>query len=112
MDELISKKQAMDTVFQNALHLDEMYEAIRKLPPVFQVITVDDEGILTAALKALKKQVPEVPDVYGDGYADGEPVYDTWDCPSCGASYEIEGEQHEYCPHCGQRINWEGYEEE
>lgn len=64
------------------------------------------------AVDALKKQDPMVPDVYGDGYADGLPVYDMWDCPACGTSYEIEGEQHEYCPHCGQRINWEGYKEE
>ena len=64
------------------------------------------------AVDALKKQDPMIPDVYGDGYADGLPVYDTWDCPSCGTSYEIEGEQHEYCPHCGQRINWKGIKEE
>lgn len=55
---------------------------------------------------ALRKQEPMVPDVYGDGYADGAPVYDTWECPSCGATYEIEGQQYDFCPNCGQKIDW------
>lgn len=67
---------------------------------------------LYMAVKALEKQIPKIPDVYGDGYADGELVYDTWECPSCGETYEIEGEQHEYCPHCGQKIDWSEREEE
>ena len=67
---------------------------------------------LYEAVKALKKQVPIIPDVWGDGYADGSLVYDTWECPSCGATYEIEGEQHDYCPHCGQKIDWSERKEE
>lgn len=58
------------------------------------------------AIDALKKQDPMIPDVWGDGYADGEPVIDMWNCPSCGTTYEIEGEQHDYCPNCGQKIDW------
>ncbi len=67
---------------------------------------------LCEAVKALEKQVPMIPDVWGDGYADGSLVYDTWECPSCGAIYEIEGEQHDYCPHCGQKIDWSERKEE
>ena len=45
----------------------------------------------------------------GDGYSDGEIVYDMAECPSCGFEYEsgdwIWGEP--YCPHCGQSLLWE-----
>ncbi|MBQ7447789.1 MAG: hypothetical protein IJV59_07535 [Eubacterium sp.] len=105
MDELISKKQALDVVLENALHVDEMYDAIRNIPPALNYCPA-------AAEEALEKQVPKYPVVWGDGFSDGSPVYDMWDCPGCGSTFEIEGEQHEYCPHCGQRINWKGIKEE
>ena len=60
---------------------------------------------------ALNKRVPMTPDIYGDGYADGELVLDMWRCPSCGTSFEIEYEKHDYCPVCGQAIDWSNYKE-
>ena len=62
---------------------------------------------LDMAIEALEKQIPEIPDYEGDGYADGFPIYDTWICPSCGRYYELDcNDDYIYCPHCGQRINW------
>ncbi len=29
-----------------------------------------------------------------------------YDCPGCGESYEIDGEKYDYCPNCGQAIDW------
>jgi len=55
---------------------------------------------------AVEKQIPMTPDVWGDGYADGYPVYDQWDCPRCGFTYELDTEQYDYCPNCGQKIKW------
>lgn len=60
------------------------------------------------AVKSLDKQVPKVPDIYGDGYADGEMVYDMWKCPNCGKSYELDHDIYDYCPCCGQAIDWTG----
>lgn len=38
-----------------------------------------------------------------DGYADGYPVYDLWECSECG--YEHKGEDvPNYCPNCGARM--------
>lgn len=40
---------------------------------------------------------------YGD--ADGYPVYDTIQCPTCTETFEIEEvdiKQYKYCPYCGQ----------
>ena len=57
------------------------------------------------AINALEKQVPKKPDIEGDGYADGQLVYDTWICPCCGKHYEIDYDIYDYCPLCGQRID-------
>lgn len=55
-----------------------------------------------------EKATPEKPTYEGDGYAaDGTFIWDTWLCPGCGASYEVECEKYDYCPHCGQKIEWE-----
>jgi len=48
----------------------------------------------------------------GDGYADGYPVLDTAICPRCGFvlddDYDERYHHEPYCPHCGQRLIWEG----
>ena len=32
-------------------------------------------------------------------------MYDTWICPNCEAHYEIDYDDYDYCPKCGQAIN-------
>ena len=56
-------------------------------------------------IKALERQVPKSPIFEGDGYSDGEMVYDTWYCPSCDSRF-VDDEEHDYCPCCGQAIDW------
>lgn len=51
------------------------------------------------------------PILVGDGYFDGEPVYDYWHCPKCDQAHDID-DRYNYCPTCGQRIYWETEEEE
>lgn len=63
------------------------------------------------AMISLKKQIPKPPRLWGDGEWDGEVVYDMYDCPNCGKSYEID-DQYDYCPNCGQAIKWEDGEED
>lgn len=55
---------------------------------------------------ALEKQIAKIPEYEGDGYSDGEIVYDTWLCPSCEEYYEIDYDKYNYCPCCGQKIDW------
>lgn len=56
---------------------------------------------------ALRKQIPQKPHYEGDGYDDsGNIIYDTWICPNCEDRYEVDYEIHQYCPMCGQRIDW------
>lgn len=65
-----------------------------------------DECLFEESMKALEKQIPKKPDVEGDGYADGHLVYDTWICPNCEEHYEIDYDNYDYCPKCGQKLDW------
>ena len=59
------------------------------------------------AIEALEKQLPKKPTYEGDGYApDGTFVYDAWECPNCGECYEVDYDDYDYCPKCGQKIDW------
>lgn len=44
------------------------------------------------------KQIPQKPILAGD--------YKGWYCPTCD-KYYTKYERHNYCPNCGQRIDWE-----
>ena len=52
----------------------------------------------------LERDAAKEPMYESDGYADGEPVYDTWICPNCGEHYEVDYDDYDFCPNCGQRI--------
>ena len=69
----------------------------------FEVVVAKD--VWEDAKKAFEKQIPKEPIWEGDGYADGEMVYDTWYCPNCDTAYE-DSERHKCCPVCGQVIDW------
>ena len=54
-----------------------------------------------------QKEIPSKPTFDGDGYApDGTAVWDEWICPCCGSRYEVDYDEYDYCPNCGQRIDW------
>lgn len=52
------------------------------------------------------KATPRKPEYEGDGYYNGEIVYDTWIYPNCGERYEVDYHDYDYCPCCGQHIDW------
>ena len=65
----------------------------------------DRKEALKLAISALEKQIPKKPKV---------PI-DTWVCPDCGRDVEYQvmlgenilfGGQYNYCPNCGQKIDW------
>lgn len=67
-------------------------------------------GTVKECWEAREKQIAKTPDYEGDGYADGELVYDTWICPNCGEYYEVGYDNQDYCPKCGQHIQHEDWE--
>ena len=48
-----------------------------------------------------------------DGYADGYPVYDKWECSLCHEEFLSDGEPppYNYCPYCGAKMDGERREE-
>ena len=58
-------------------------------------------------IPSAEKKVEQV-ELEGDGFADGELVFDFGKCPKCGWDFE-EGDkdwEQPYCCHCGQRLHW------
>lgn len=81
--------------------------AIKALEEIQQYRAI---GTVEECRKAREKEKPKTPDIWGDGYdKEGNIIYDMYDCPGCGQSYEID-DKYKYCPECGQAINWSGFE--
>lgn len=76
-----------------------------------KIYGIASRGYIEMLQELVDKETPKKPDYEGDGYSDGELVYDTWICPNCGKSYEVDYEEYKRCPHFGQMIDWsEKYE--
>lgn len=59
---------------------------------------------------SIEKQLRKKPDIWGDGYDDnGNLIYDSWKCPCCQSEYELDYDEYNYCPNCGQAIDWSDY---
>lgn len=71
-----------------------------------ECVAYEEIGTVEECQAAVEKQSAKRPDLEGDGYADGHLVYDTWICPNCGKHYEVDYDNYDYCPDCGQKIDW------
>lgn len=91
--------------FEQIPHLVDAYKtAISAMQELWEYKHI---GTLEEVRTAVEKQKAKKPAYDGDGYApDGTFVWDEWICPNCGHRYEIDYEEHDYCPYCGQRIDW------
>ena len=90
----------------------EAIKELRNIRPKGGIIPQKRAEAIDIAIKALNKQILKSPTYDGDGYApDGTFVWDEWLCPCCDSRFEVEYEEHDYCPNCGQKINW-GEEDE
>ena len=61
---------------------------------------------------AVRKARAEKPHLWGDGYYKGELIIDMYTCPNCEKNYELECEEYDYCPNCGQKIDWSEVEDD
>lgn len=85
-------------------HAMTLYWALKKYEDIG--LTPDDVKMLRGLHE------PKKPTYEGDGYApDGTFVYDTWECPNCGEYYEVDYDDYDYCPKCGQKIDWSKVED-
>ena len=53
-------------------------------------------------VQALEKQIPKKPTYAPDGTF----VFDEWICPCCGNRYEVDYDDYDHCPNCGQKLDW------
>lgn len=72
---------------------------------IFRLSAYENTGLTPEQIIKLKERdTAKTPQFEGDGYADGEMVYDEWICPNCGEHYEVDYDDYDFCPNCGQRI--------
>ena len=86
------------------LHPDTTHRALFGVEGKEAIKLVEEACIL--ACECMKKQIPKIPNFEGDGYWDGQLVYDTWICPNCDSRYEVDYDEYDYCPNCGQALDW------
>ena len=88
-------KNALVNVIVIAKHSD-YYENVR------------DEEDIDLIEEIVKKEIPRSPIRCGYWYdPDRSRVHVGWKCSNCGAKYRVYYSDYDYCPHCGQRIDWE-----
>ena len=108
--ERVEEKHKHDKVFTGQLNVAQRAHDIRKR--LEELKPYEDTGLDPEQIVELKERdTAKIPDYEGDGYADGHMVYDTWVCPTCGCDYEMDYQEYERCPHCGQLIDWSIKEE-
>lgn len=85
----------------------EAIKELRNIRPKGGIIPQKRAEAIDIAIKSLNKQIPKSPTYDGDGYApDGSFVWDEWLCPHCGSRFEVDIDDYDYCPNCGQYIDW------
>lgn len=68
----------------------------------------ENTGMTPEQIQELKERdTAKEPQYEGDGYYEGELVYDTWICSNCGERYEVDYDDYDFCPKCGQRLKRE-----
>lgn len=111
--------------YEEALEIDiKALETIKKLSDRNMTTEVlenymqfEDECVkkgftFNSVIEAMEKQIAKKPYYEGDGYANGQLVYDTWICPCCDKRYEVDYDDYDYCPNCGQKIDLDRSDEE
>lgn len=61
--------------------------------------------VLKKAIDALEKQIPKKPLKIHDVGENGRP-YHAYACCNCGDVFDV---SYDFCPNCGQAIDWEDY---
>ena len=113
IDQAIWKERALAVSYANQQKIIKGYkstEALKKLEKEHRQM----ETWLKHYKELLERNTPRMVNYYGDGFYDGDMIYDGAECPNCGKDFEEDDENWEmsYCPHCGQKLQWEGEEDD
>lgn len=107
--------QTAEQIIANGVPVDTSGDCISRQAAIDEIEYEEeygriDTGKAVEVLKKLPSVIPEKPHgkwipIEYDGYADGFPVWDKWECNQCG--YEHNGEEKtldEYCAGCGAEM--------
>ena len=84
--------------------------AIQALEEIQKYRTI---GTVEECRTAMERQIPKKPMYEGDCCdGSGRLIYDTWICPNCEEDYEVDYDDYDFCPNCGQAIDWRKSDEE
>lgn len=73
-----------------------------------KLLDYEETGLTPEQVQQLKdKNTAESPAFEGDGCdQEGNIILDEWSCPNCDTRYEVDYQEYDYCPSCGQKIKW------
>ena len=85
---------------------ESMKQIIEVLPQYWPENMIEGIGLNLEQIRELaERDTAKAPDYEGDGCDDkGNMIYDTWICPNCRKKYEVDYDNYDFCPSCGQRL--------
>lgn len=104
-ERMVSYNAAFEPKHDNSVLASKIKTAEMAIKALEEIQQYRAIGTVEECREAREKQRAKIPGYEGDGYSDGEMVYDTWICPNCSESYEVGFDEYEYCPNCGQHID-------
>lgn len=116
MMELAEQVRRVKEIFADSITVQEIVKSFIDFYVAHGDQNRMEDAILLTNEEALRhrelveRDTARKPDLEGDGYdEDGNIIYDTWICPNCNEPYEIDYDNHDFCPRCGQKIDkiWE-----
>lgn len=105
-----SKKLEKDFGELDCRSLEDIKKLVERKADNLDGVMLDAGGVIIGLYFAIANDLPSVTphkkpahwigEEY-DGYADGAPVYTSWVCSECGATFMCEDMDFLYCPRCG-----------
>lgn len=108
MSDLISRQEVSDIIktrlYQTALNNTEYITSYDKVCEDIAENRIDTWINEAKSVEPERKTGKWGPLEY-DGYADGSPVWDVWECDQCGHEHRGESDTlTDYCPDCGAKM--------
>lgn len=98
--------------YQEALNFVQEILNAREHPNVMNHLAAN--RIIDHQLRDLVNRATKTkPEYWSDSVEEnGEIIFDHWNCPNCHHEFELDYEQYDFCPCCGQAIDWTQEEDE
>ena len=104
----MTEKEAIEIINKNLYHGNLVLALDIAKSSMLEIQQYRGIGTVEECREAVERRNPKAPVVWGDGYDnEGNMIYDMYDCPNCGKSYEVDYHDYKFCPCCGQAILWE-----